>query len=82
TLEISGIQSYRELQRIKRYLQSGIRGVTAVSERSLEGDKATLEVRSTASAQDIAMHLESKGLGKKSVRITKVNDGLVALKLQ
>ncbi len=82
TLEITGIDSYRDLQRIKRFLKEGVRGVSAVMERGLDGKKATLEVRATASSQDIALFLESKGLLARTVRITKVNEGLVALQLK
>lgn len=69
-LTIRGLAGMKDLIKVKEFLQSQVRGVQTVIQRSFEGGVAVLEVDAKASAQQIGDELAKKDFGALDLDVT------------
>jgi hypothetical protein len=69
-ITIRGLSGMKDLVKVKEFLQSQVRGVQTVIQRSFEGGVAVLDVDAKASAQQIGDELAKKDFGALDLDVT------------
>ncbi len=69
-ITIRGLAGMKDLVKVKEFLQSQVRGVQTVIQRSFEGGVAVLEVDAKSSAQQIGDELAKKDFGALDLDVT------------
>lgn len=69
-ITIRGLAGMKDLVKVKEFLQSQVRGVQTVIQRSFEGGVAVLDVDARASAQQIGDELAKKDFGALDLDVT------------
>jgi hypothetical protein len=67
---IRGLGGMKDLIKIKEFLQSQVRGVQTINQRSFEGGVAVLDVDAKATAQQIGDELAKKDFGALDLDVT------------
>jgi len=81
-LAVRGIDGYARLSAFKSALASGVRGVRAVKERSIEDGRADLEVTLTGTAQAFATDLATRRLQGFTVKVRSVTADAVEVDVE
>ncbi|MDQ3266200.1 MAG: flagellar assembly protein T N-terminal domain-containing protein [Myxococcota bacterium] len=80
-LRLSGIDSLKTLSTFKQLVQSTIRGVQQVDQKSFSKGKADLDVRLQGTVDAFAQELESKKIGKKRISVISMTASVVEAQL-
>jgi hypothetical protein len=81
-LTVAGVDDYARLAAFKAQLQSGVRGVKDVQERSMENGRAELDVTLSGTAQSLASDLATRKFSGYVVKVKKVTQGTIEVELK
>jgi len=80
-LNVRNVQTLSDLNRFKRYLQSGIRGVKSVNQRDWYNGFAVLEIVVPQTADKFAETIDGKIVSGATIKVTGITQNAVSLRL-
>ena len=81
TIDIGGVPDLKILGELKTFLTGQVRGVTGVQIRKMSKPNASIDVDYKGKAQDLAMELADKKIGKHKIDVTDVSQNAIKMKL-